>query len=284
MFGNTQYSLLDIKYLYGYISIEATVQALWKADARLYTYSKLDVASYGLHKEVLNKDSKFIKENSEISCNKEFKITLPPDMYRLNRERLDHYFNYEKSKFIAKNTMDIIQPKIGSTTIRGSLKFDLYPENILVDEAELFATMGPPPPKDSKHPFYYAFEQSTDEWIAEFESNYWTVAKDFSYFQIPNNERVELMGLKKELFEFTFHHHCNKHGLSFKSGEVMSKLKTQHSYKGFSDFLSKNKDFKSIFIKVNNKGIWRMKFPIFHNYIQEVIIPNLPSDSIVLDL
>lgn len=277
MFGNTQYTLLDIQDLYGYFNTEATIQALWKADARLFTYSTKDIVAYGAYEDLSPESIQKTKKDSKIKDDSKFRVTMPPGLYRLSRERLDHYFNYEKVKCIPKSTLDIIQPKIDSITINGHLEYDLYPKDIIVEESELFITLGPPPPKDKKHPFYYAFKHSPEEWVGEYAENFWVVSKDFSYFQTPGQDRVELTGLKKELFKLIFHHHCDKEGLSFKSGEVMSKLKTQHSYKGFSDFLSKNKDFKDILLKVNNKGVWRMKFPIFPKYIQEEIKPNIPK-------
>lgn len=277
MFGNTQYTLLDIQELYGYFNVEATIQALWKADARLFTYSTKDIVAYGAYKDLSPESIQETKKNSKIKDNSKFRVTMPPGLYRLSRRVLDHYFNYEKVKYIPKNSLDIIQPKIDSITINGCLNYDLYPKDVIVDESELFIMLGSPPPKDKKHPFYYAFDHTAEEWIAEYAKSYWIVAKDFSYFQISNQDRVELMGLKQELFKLIFHHHCDMHGHPFKSGDMMSKLETHHSYKGFSDFLSKNKDIKDILIKVNNKGIWRMKFPVFPSYIKEVIIPTMPK-------
>jgi hypothetical protein len=274
MFGNTQYTLLDIQELYGFYSVEKTIQALWKADARLTIYSTDEVTAYGEYTDIEKDEHQQVLEKSKLKNKNKFQIKLPPALYRLCREKLDDYFNFEKRKFIPKETIDIIQPKIGSMTVKGYLHYDLYPENILVDEIELFTALGPPPPKDIKHPFYFAFEQDAKEWRAIYECHYWIVAKDFSYYQIPNFDRVELVGIKKEFFKHIFHHHCDKHGLSFNSGDLMAKIELQHAYKSFSDFRSKNPDFKEFILKVNNRGKWRMKFPIFNDYIDEIILSN----------
>lgn len=279
MFGSTQYTLLDVQTLYGYFSVEQTIQKLWKADARLFTYSTKEITAYGKYDQILKSSYADVKEKCEFNpISNIFQIELEPDLYRLDREILDKYFNYEKRKFIPAYFHDVIQPKIGGMTVKGYLHYDLYPENILVDEIELFTTLGPPPPKDKRHPFYYAFEQDEEEWTAIYERMLYRVAKDFSYYEIPNYDRFEITGIKKEIFQLIFDHHCDKHGMSFKSGEIMGKRQTQHSYKGFSDFISKNKDLKLIIKKVNNKGYWRMLFPIFYNYNKEVVIPRLEKE------
>lgn len=284
MFGNTQYTLLDIQELYGYYSIEQTIQKLWRADARLFTYSKKDITAYGKYDDILESNHIEIKNKNQIKTNSDkFQITQESGLYRLDREILDNYFNFEKRKFIPAYTEGIIQPKVGSMTIKGYLHFDLYPENILVDEVELFTTLGAPPPKDKRHPFYYAFEQDDEEWTAIYEHDLYKVSKDFSYYEIPNYDRFEITGLKKELFELIFDYHCDMKGRPFKSGEIMGKLKIQHSYKSFSDFLSKNKDLKLIIVKVNNKGYWRMKFPVFENYNREVVIPRIQKEYDSID-
>lgn len=287
-------SIEEITERYGYQSNLDTLRELVRADAKLWTYSKYEVTLHGdlddvadeckYHYEkfthpyshgpidpLCNADSyvDHLLNNSPYIFNRKrthFTFIEKPGRYKLNRETLLDYFNDYHADFIPKHTPNVIIQYGHGILLNGSMPTSLTWDKIIVDQRELELTLGSARPSIDS-PFYYAFEDKAEKYTATYQDHYYEIWKDFSKINTPETEKVSLTGFQQQIFKVAFKLHHERNGRMFRSGEVMNKI-DDHKYKGLGDYLLKNRTLSGLFLKQNDKGYYRLKMPLFSDYVR----------------